>query len=214
MAELERAGFSSADYWERRYRVGGTSGAGSYGRLADYKASVINGFVSANQVVSVADFGCGDGNLLSVLTLGQYLGIDVSETTLRRCRVRFAGRPEMRFKRADLVENVVVELAMSVDVIFHLVEDRVFERYIRGLFAAASRYVLIYSSNVEARTADPHVRHRRFTAHVPSGWRLVAHLPNPYPFDPARPDDTSFADFFVFAAPSLGCTLHLPGARL
>ena len=35
----------SASYWELRYRNGGTSGAGSYGRLAEFKAEVLNEFV-------------------------------------------------------------------------------------------------------------------------------------------------------------------------
>jgi hypothetical protein len=36
------SGFSSANYWERRYADGGTSGSGSYGRLAEFKATFLN----------------------------------------------------------------------------------------------------------------------------------------------------------------------------
>ena len=35
---------NSTDYWERRYRKGGNSGAGSYNRLARFKAGFLNGF--------------------------------------------------------------------------------------------------------------------------------------------------------------------------
>jgi len=79
------APFRSAEYKDARYRAGGTSGAGSYGRLADYKAAVINGVIALNGIAHVADFGCGDGNLLSLLRPPAYTGLDVSETVLARC---------------------------------------------------------------------------------------------------------------------------------
>ncbi|HFK5799472.1 TPA: hypothetical protein ACG0L7_003353 [Enterobacter hormaechei subsp. oharae] len=52
----------SAQYWDDRYRLAGNSGAGSYGRLADFKANVLNDFVAREKIGSVAEFGCGDGN--------------------------------------------------------------------------------------------------------------------------------------------------------
>jgi hypothetical protein len=58
---------NSAGYWEKRYRRNGNSGSGSYGKLAEYKATVINGFVAANNIQQVMEFGCGDGNQLKQL---------------------------------------------------------------------------------------------------------------------------------------------------
>jgi hypothetical protein len=39
------------------------------------------------------------------------------------------------------------DLELSLDVIYHLVEDEVFDAYMRSLFAHAGRFVVIYSSN-------------------------------------------------------------------
>jgi hypothetical protein len=93
------------------------------------------------------------------------------------------------------------DLALSLDVIYHLVEDDTYDRYMRHLFAAADRYVVIYSSNKNDLPASPHVRHRRFTdwidQHQPQ-WQLSKHLRNQYPFDPHDPHDTSFADLYCF----------------
>jgi len=189
--------FSSAGYWDRRYQRGGHSGAGSYGRLAEFKAGFINAFLARNDVEDVIDFGCGDGNLLSMLSVGTYTGVDVSPVVLARLADRF---PRHRFLPFD-AEQPMADLALSVDVIFHLVEDEVFARYMTALFAHARRFVLIYASNVDLAWPSPHVRHRRFSDHVRAhcpGWRLAAHVPNRYAFDPARPDETSFADFFVY----------------
>ena len=41
---------NSSDYWERRYSKGGNSGIGSYGRLAEFKAEVLNRFVKENNI--------------------------------------------------------------------------------------------------------------------------------------------------------------------
>lgn len=192
--------FSSATYWDTRYQRGGNSGAGSYGRLARFKAAFINAFIATNGVSDVIDLGCGDGNLLSMLTVDAYTGVDVSETVLRRLADRF---PEHRFVPFAAIDAVApADCALSVDVIFHLIEDDIFARYMHALFSHARRFVLIYASNVDLPWPAPHVRHRRFSDHVSSrfpDWRMLAHVPNRHAFDPARPDDTSFADFFVYA---------------
>jgi SAM-dependent methyltransferase len=206
-------GFSSGAYWERRYGAGGHSGAGSCGRLAAFKAGVINGFVADNAIANVLDLGCGDGRLLSLLRVPDYVGVDVSTTALARCAAQF---PQHRFLPfGGLDASIRADLVLSVDVIFHLVEDAVFVSYMHALFGHAKRFVLVYSSNTDSDWSSPHVRHRRFTDYVTDcrpEWRLIAHLPNRYPFDPERPDETSFADFFVYGRHDAGCALRIPAA--
>jgi SAM-dependent methyltransferase len=205
--------FSSGDYWERRYRAGGHSGAGSCGHLAAFKAGVINGFVANNAIADVLDLGCGDGHLLALLQAPSYVGVDVSSTALASCVTRFPQHRFLPFSALDA--SVRAELVLSIDVIFHLVEDAVFASYMHTLFAHAKRFVLIYSSNTDRDWSSPHVRHRRFTDYVADcrpEWRLVAHVPNRYPYDPERPDATSFSDFFVYGGHDAACTFTIPAA--
>jgi hypothetical protein len=204
--------FSSGAYWDARYRAGGTSGMGSAGRLARFKAAVINGLMTGNDIRSVIDLGCGDASQLGLLELpADYVGVDVSPAALARCAERF---PDRRFVTPDALRTMPpAEVALSLDVIYHLVEDTVFAATMRTLFAWATRFVVIYASNVDAAWSSPHVRHRRFTDHVAAtepDWRLLAHLPNPYPYDPAHPDDTSFAEFFIYGRPDAACSLIVP----
>ena len=204
--------FSSGTYWEARYRNGGASGKGSAGRLALFKASVINRFIADNAIQNVIDQGCGDASQLALLELpADYTGIDVSPAALERCATRF---PDRRFASpGDLSTIPPAELTLSLDVIYHLVEDEIFAAAMATLFNWATRFVLIYASNLDAAWPVSHVRHRRFTDHVAatqSGWRLLAHLPNPYPYDPANPDDTSFADFFIYGRASAACSIVVP----
>src|ERR1035438_7415845 len=72
----------SAEYWERRYSNGGNSGVGSYSVFAELKADVLNRFVSTHHVRTVIEFGCGDGNQLSLAEYPSYLGFDVSNTVI------------------------------------------------------------------------------------------------------------------------------------
>ena len=194
--------FNSAKYWEDRYSRGKTSGSGSYGRLAQYKADFLNKLIEDNQISSILDLGCGDGNQLTLLRDVTYVGVDVSDTVLSTIRARFADRPNCTFVHMnDLAQVDRLDLAMSNDVIYHLVEDEVFERYMRSLFGHARRYVVVYSSNHDKSAHSSHVRHRKFTDFVSkeiSDWVLVQSEPNPYPWDPANSSETSFASFHVF----------------
>lgn len=189
-------------FWEKRYLEGGNSGPGSYGRLAEFKAEVINRFVVTHQIVSVIEFGCGDGHQLCLATYQRYIGIDVSESAINRCRDLFKADVTKRFSNLNEYSGEKADLALSLDVIYHLVEDDVFVRYMNTLFLAAERYVIIYSSDKDHDIATPvtYIRHRKFTQWINENildWVLIEHVPNPYPLQ----DDVtseSFADFYIY----------------
>jgi hypothetical protein len=91
---------------------------------------------------------------------------------------------------------------MSLDVIYHLVEDDVFDEYMKTLFDASNRFVIIYASDTDDNRSDreSHVRHRSFTRWIREnrpGWHLIERIPNRYPYY-GDYRTGSFADFFVF----------------
>ena len=204
---------SSAQYWEERYAVGGNSGAGSYGHLAAFKAEVLNGFVAEHEVRSVLEFGCGDGAQLSLARYPAYVGVDVSDTAIELCRARFPDDPSKRFVLAGSEPLEPAELTLSLDVIYHLVEDAIFEAYMAELFAQATRFVAIYSSNYDDHSRVSHVRHRRFVDWVEEqapDWRLLRKVENAYPYDRRRAKETSFADFYFFHRDPTEASLQRP----
>jgi hypothetical protein len=92
---------------------------------------------------------------------------------------------------ADLFK---AELALSLDVVYHLVENSIFETYMMHLFDAANHYVVVYATNGSIRDDAPHVRHRCFSSWVDknrSEWRLNEVVVGPAS-GPRR------ADFFVY----------------
>lgn len=193
----------SGSFWENRYANGGNSGAGSYGRLAQYKASVINDLVAKEGIPSILEWGCGDGHQLTLAEYPSYIGLDVSRRSIEMCKEGFAGRNEFTFLHVDEYAGQTADLSLSLDVIYHLVEDNVFNQYMERLFDSSNRYVLIYSSNeVGTYPEGSHVRHRVFTdwiAKFKPGWKLLQKMDNPYPFDENDQDHTSIADFFLFS---------------
>jgi hypothetical protein len=196
----------SREYWEKRYRSGGTSGAGSYGEHATFKAQFLNRFVAEHQIRTVLEWGSGDGNQLSLAEYNDYTGVDVSPAALAICRLMFAGDPSKTFHldegetSAQLLATLNAELALSLDVIYHLVEDDVFELYMTRLFDSAIRYVVIFSTNVD-RTTDPHVRHRNFQTWIARNrpnWRLASVHRSSRAGDIPRRDSELVADFYVY----------------
>lgn len=193
---------STAEYWENRYRRGGNSGSGSSGRLAKFKAATLNDFVSANNVQSVIEFGSGDGEILQLTRFPKYTGVDLSPSIIESTKRRFEHVPTMRFiHTSELTVEDHAELALSLDVIYHLVEDRVFEDYMQQLFDAATRFVIIYSSDVDRPNAARHVRERNFTRWINANqrsFRLLRKIENPYPYSEKEPDETTWSDFYIF----------------
>ena len=185
----------SAAYWEKRYRLKGNSGKGSYGKNAEYKAAVLNDFVSRHSISKVIEFGCGDGNQLKYFNFPDYVGLDVSTTAIQQCKTIFKEDHLKQFyiyPGKTNLGNFKADLSISLDVIFHLVEDEVFEKYMIDLFMATSSYVIIYAWDVDGEKKY-HVRQRNFSKwikeNIPS-FHLKKHLES----------DTinNFCDFFIY----------------
>lgn len=200
---IKASGFNnSIDYWEKRYKQGDTSGLGSHGKFAEFKAKIINTFVEKNSIKTIIEFGCGDGNQLSYFVLPSYIGLDVSKIALEKCVSKFKNDTTKRFFYYDpflFVNNNSIfqaELALSLEVIFHLVEDNIYEKYIQDLFSSVKKYVIIYSSNFKEKRKkiSPHVRHREFTKDIIKlcpDWHHIKTIKSRYP-------EETFSDFFIF----------------
>lgn len=185
--------YTPAGYWERRYRDGRTSGAGSEGVEGQYKADYISDFIHNRGVNTVVDWGCGDGQVLNLIRLegAQYTGVDVSQTIVDRMRGKF---PQYRFIGPSDDHNYedAYRMSMSMDVLFHLPDDRDYFEYLDHLFNSATRHVVIYSTDeADGRTAR-HVFRRKFTADIAErfvDWELKTAEP---------PLHEGLASFFVY----------------
>lgn len=192
------ANFDSTEYWEKRYQNGGHSGNGSYGFLAEYKRDFINQFIIENNIKSLLEYGCGDGNQLSMIKCENIIGVDVSKTVIDKCKKLL---PNSKFfcLENEKFPKEKTDLLLSLDVIYHLIEDEVYEHYIKNIIDHGSEYIIIYSANFKGdENFSIHVRPRKFTEHklLNRKYELLKIVPNNYKSN----DHTkgSFSDWYIY----------------
>lgn len=194
---------NSKKYWEDRYNKGGNSGAGSYNQLAEFKASIINAFLVEKQIHSTLELGCGDGNQLKYMKYKKYMGLDVSKTAVETCKKLYKQDVTKSF---DLIENskdLKYDLVLSLDVIYHLVEDDIFHSHMKKIFKSSNKYVIIYSSDFDDKRSgreNEHVRHRNFTKWIEKNvldFNLVDKVSNKFPYN-GDEYTSSLADFYFY----------------
>ena len=182
---LGKPSFSSKSYWENRYSAGGNSGDGSYGQLSEFKADYINSLISAYNIQTAIEFGVGDGNQLTLINYPNFVGIDISKTIVQKCKEKFLGDTSKEFFVYDPALPVLskqFDISLSLDVLYHLVEESVFIGYLKDLFKTSHKYVLVYSTNFHENETD-HVYHREFTKYVESmfpDFKLIETKENPF----------------------------------
>lgn len=182
-----------SNYWNERYVAGGNSGAGSYGEYAKHKSEVINNYIKTLEIKTINDFGCGDGNQISLLTgFEKYTGCDISPHIIETCKKRFNGDKRYSFYGYGH-EMPRADLCMSLDVLYHIIDYANYEMYLTTLFGKSDKYVLIFSSNHDRNVEGvTHIYHRNFTNFVDEyvdNFKLVEKIENKL--------DTS-AEFYLY----------------
>lgn len=193
----------SKSYWNDRYKSGGTSGAGSYNRLAEFKAEILNKFVETNDIRTVVEWGCGDGNQLLYANYPNYIGFDVSPEAIDICKQKFQKDNTKQFICSisnDFKTDIKGDLSISLDVIYHLIEDEIYYQYMENLFNSSSKYVCIYSCNDNLPNPCAHIKHRLFTDFIHKNlpqWHQIQVIKNKYPYCP-NDENTSWSDFYFY----------------
>lgn len=194
--------YTPAGYWDRRYRDGRTSGAGSEGDEGRYKAEYLSRFLAEHDVKTVVDWGCGDGQVLELVefpTQTQYIGVDVSPTIVERMRAKDLG-PRCLFHTPEsfaVGTRWQLELALSFDVLFHFPDDTDYFSYLLKLFGSAEKHVMIYSTNYAGGRTARHVFRREFTPDI------AERFPNWELRTVETPLREGLASFFVYEKVSL-----------
>lgn len=190
------------EYWKQRYRKGGSSGVGSYSEFSEFKAEVLNGFVKEHAIKTIIEYGCGDGNQLKSAEYPSYTGFDVSPDALARCREIFADDSIKTFTLMNEYTDETAELTLSLDVIYHLIEDDVFASYMARLLDSSTQFVIIYSSDTDTQEdfRAAHVKQRKFSKWIEANrpeWKLKQHIPSKYPRAVVSKEGSA-ADFYIY----------------
>ena len=104
----------------------------------------------------------------------------------------------------DTAKENKADLALSLEVVYHLVEDEIYLTYLKHLFGSARKYVIFYSSDRDepGEFYERHIRHRNITKNIAAQfptWTMSQKIKNKYPLGEDS-GETSFADFFIYEA--------------
>ncbi|HVG42341.1 MAG TPA: hypothetical protein VM888_12080, partial [Chitinophagaceae bacterium] len=129
-------------------------------------------------------------------------GLDISPSIIEKCKAKFKGDARKSFMvyKPNLVESGALQrsdVALSLDVLYHLVEKEVYINYLKDLFNFSQKFVVIYSTNYNEVEAV-HIVHRKFTDDVATlfpEWKLEKEIKNKFP---GTGEQESLADFFIF----------------
>jgi hypothetical protein len=205
-----KSNFHSSKYWDNRYKKGKNSGNGSYGLSAEHKADIINKFVKEHHIDSTIELGCGDGNQLSMLKIPNYIGLDVSQESIKMCAEQFKKDKNKSFfvySSKHFIDNHNIfqaDLTLSLEVILHLIEDDVYEDYMKDLFAMSKKYVMIYELDTDdqQKFQAQHFKFRKYTDWIEKnikGWKLVSKSrKEPKSENKNINEDGSYKDFCVY----------------
>jgi SAM-dependent methyltransferase len=137
----------AAAYWDARHRRGGDLRSGGhisyddpanqmfYVRRLGLILDAIGHHGDAVAPLFLLDAGCGKGWFSRELAgFGHRVdGVDASEAAIRRCRELGGGPRYFRASLADWSSPWLYDAVLSVDVLFHILDDEEWERSMRNL---------------------------------------------------------------------------------
>ena len=177
MIENEEQG---VDHFNQRSLSGNRSGWGSVGVWAELKRSML---WKAFPFGSMLDIGCGDMVYLSffepfVSNEFCYLGTDGSLDVIRRAKEKCPGHNFRKLMISEMIEtnlNHDYEVIVCYDVLFHIVEDSLYDGLMKWLLSSSARALaLTYLRVEEEGPRKGHFVIRDFGRISLDGWRLAA----------------------------------------
>lgn len=193
--------FNSTKYWQDRYENGGNSGLGSRGELAQYKADFINEFINGFDIESMTEYGCGDGYNLSMINCKRIVGLDVSSVAIEKCKELMPQHTFVNTKATQPFKHEPTDLIVSLDVLYHLIEDNVYEHYMTQLVHCNSKYIIIYAptyDEVKNNKFSIHVKPRDFTKHSMLNQYYTLIKTEQNKFKSLDHTTGSFSDWFIY----------------
>ena len=148
-----------------------------------------------HEIKSIIDFGFGDGNQIKDIKIDSYIGFDISKTIVEKCRNKYKeDKKQFYLYEGELLSDEYKrELGLSLDVLYHVLEEDMYERYLKNLFNLSEKYVIIYSQN-KNHNEGGHIKGREFTSYVLEKypeWKFIKKIDQKYP-------KKSSADFYLY----------------
>ena len=120
---------------------------------------------------------------------------------VNKCKKEFNNDDTKSFYLTTDIPQIKADLTLSLDVIYHLVNDYAYNGYMHQLFESSNQFVIIYSTNSD-QTNSPavHIKNHKFSDWVDNhrpDFSLLTKINNKYPYNG---DNTvsSPCDFYIY----------------
>ena len=129
-------------YWDNRYKTGGNSGLGSISKNRDWKWEIIKKYCS--DLNNIIDVGCGDLSFWEGKDCKNYVGIDISPFIIQKNRDL---RKNWQFicNSADIRQDIKANTVFCFDVLFHIMDERVYKKILENLTYYSEDIIFIYT---------------------------------------------------------------------
>ena len=96
--------------------------------MALFQVSIINNLVSKNNINTVIEWGSDDCNQLSLANYKNFIGFNASKTAIKIYKAKFKNDFTKTFIHItnNFINDKKADLSISLDVLYHLIEDNVF----------------------------------------------------------------------------------------
>jgi 2-polyprenyl-3-methyl-5-hydroxy-6-metoxy-1,4-benzoquinol methylase len=128
-------------YWDTRYRSGGTSGPGSIGAIRDWKWDTIRSYTNPDNVI---DVGCGDLSFWNNIVPDRYTGIDFAPAVIAANRTRHPGATFIAANAAD-TQSISAPVVVCMDMLFHIMDDVIYDRIVTNLGRYAREWLFVFT---------------------------------------------------------------------
>lgn len=176
------------NYWDNRYASGGNSGLGSIGKHKEWKWNTLNNNIE--NITNIIDVGCGDLSFMDNHTIENYTGIDISNTIIEANKTK---HPEWKFicSSADKrISGLKGDVVFCHDVLFHIVDDEVYNNIILNLIEYSNKYISIFTWHknplkrmFRSTDNDSYQAYRDFSKYIPifenPGFSLICNEKSP-----------------------------------
>lgn len=143
---------SERNFWNKKYREGGSSGRGSIGLYRNWKWNKIKESIGTDYN-SLIDLGCGDltfwnhpiAKKIMRQRIFEYTGLDISDEIITKNRIRFPNLKFFNWPAQIEFEMVHAQIVFCLDLLFHIMNEKDFNLILENACKYTSQFLVIYT---------------------------------------------------------------------